>query len=973
MADSKTPGNNNIIEDLEVKIEKYPWAISPLLIDEFYIMGYTEFLKKEKIIKPIMQEINSKINYEEFYNLKEIKNTYLPTTFSMISSETKIRRIDIEHIIDYAFPIPPKIYYYIENKENVIKEPNETNIIFNNINNETVCNGYVYGFYEKQIIEIKKDINLCLFCPKFFIIISQYNYFYAFHKICKYIQEQFLNDNNEIPLEIQIYNIVNFLPCPLNSKIELEIFARNGVLNCKNLDEYKNLGNNITNNLIYLNQLGAFKHSEINFGKIFEICSPELIIQVLVLILSEGKVAFFHENLEILSYVIYFFYQITFPITPKENIYCLSPNTYYYADSIGFVEIIGFPCDFDKITDYHPNKDNYLITEKELEIQRKLTDISRLKQYTIINLKNGNIKFFSLEDEDEEDDCEINKDEKNNEEPTYDKDEQIRVDINNFLLSMFKNPDNHLSIELVEIIYDLYKTLLTLSILIKEKKYFSYFVENDDIKKCSLDVQEAFFRFIVLFCNNYFKVYVNYQKKKKEQESQEKKDTKESDKSSITDIEQKIFSSFRKTGYNDILNNMTGYYKEGEPLFMRASKKNFDNMMSLCKADKVNKLLFKGHFIEFLDSIFCNKKNMKQENITFFEFYKYYNEKMKKNIFYLAEDDIFDKRKIVKDKEIMYYYKYKTIKLSNNLLMKYNLYLSELDENIKYKLFPEKVKMINSLYSKDINRLIEDFLFNYKLINSRNLLQFSLLSIVILSIPELKLITFTGPIYQLFPTMNLQIRKYVELILNISYRYFSTKNDIEIKEELNQYFNIYKKAIEENNLFPNDELTLLQHKINEYIKTKKEGYNLITKNIINKIINTPEESLFTLTPDNLGENYEDLQKEGKVNKKISITGSLLDNKEISEEFIYYPKTLYKRLNELVYSFYQDLDLEKIRDEYYKLVINVMFYIRLMKEKFPENTLKFLFYCLIKEKESIKKEMINNSTPNPENIENGENK
>jgi hypothetical protein len=233
--------------------------------------------------------------------------------------------------------------------------------------------------------------------------------------------------------------------------------------------------------------------------------------------------------------------------------------------------------------------------------------------------------------------------------------------------------------------------------------------------------------------------------------------------------------------------------------------------------------------------------------------------------------------------------------------------------------------------------------------------------------------TFTDPIYQLFPTMNLQIRKYIELILNISYRYFSTKNNIEIKEELNQYFNIYKKAIEENNLFPNDELTLLQHKINEYIKTKKEGYNLIAKNIINKIINTPEESLFTLTPDNLGENYEDLQKEGKVNKKISITGSLLDNKEISEEFIYYPKTLYKRLNELVYSFYQDLDLEKIRDEYYKLVINVMFYIRLMKEKFPENTLKFLFYCLIKEKESIKKEMINNSTPNPENTENGENK
>jgi hypothetical protein len=394
--------------------------------------------------------------------------------------------------------------------------------------------------------------------------------------------------------------------------------------------------------------------------------------------------------------------------------------------------------------------------------------------------------------------------------------------------------------------------------------------------------------------------------------------------------------------------------------------------MSICKADKINKLLFKGHFIEFVDSIFYNKKNMKQENITFFEFYKYYNEKMKKDIFYLAEDDIFDKRKIVKDNEIMYYYKYKTIKLSNNLIMKYYLYLSELDENLKNKLFPEKVQMMNALYSKDINKLIEDFLFSYKLVNVRNLLQFSVLSIVILSIPELKLMTFTDPIYQLFPTMNLQIRKYVELILNISYRYFSTKNDIEIKEELNQYFNIYKKAIEENNLFPNDELTLLQKKITEYTKNKKEGYNLIRKNIINKIINTPEESLFTLTPGDLGENYEDLQKEGKVNKKISITGSLLDNKEISEEFIYYPNTLYKKLNELVYTFYKDLDLEKIRDEYYKLIINVMFYVRLMKEKFPDNTLKFLFFCLIKEKESIKKEEINNNTPNPKNKEDGEN-
>ena len=152
------------------------------------------------------------------------------------------------------------------------------------------------------------------------------------------------------------------------------------------------------------------------------------------------------------------------------------------------------------------------------------------------------------------------------------------------------------------------------------------------------------------------------------------------------------------------------------------------------------------------------------------------------------------------------------------------------------------------------------------------------------------------------------------------------------------------------------------------------------KNIINKILSTPEESLFKLIPDKLGlENYEDVQKEGKIDKKISITGNLL-GKEISNEFIYYPNTLYRKLNELVYKFYQSMDLSNDRDEYYKLIINVMFYIRLIKDKFPDNTLKFLFYCLIKEKEQIVKEAIkdyvgnnDSSTPSGDTQENAENK
>ena len=951
MSDSKAKSFS--VKDLEIETPKYPLAESPLLIDGFMIVGYTESLGTEKIIKPIIEEINSKKNYEELYNLTEKKNKYLPTNLSTIVSEIKITTLKTENIIEYAFSVPPKIFYFIEKNNQKIKEPDDINFIFENIfsdtNVEAVNIGYSYGFYQKQLIELNNGINLYIFIPKFFIIISQYSYFYAFHHICKYIKEQFLNPNNEIPLEIQIYNIVNFLPCPLNNKIEFKLFTKND-FNYKSLNEYLNFANKDKNNTIYLDKLGAFKHTEINMGKIFEILSPKIIIQILFIILTGGKIAFFHEDLEILDYIMYFFFQITFPITPIELILCKSPNLYYYSTEFAVMNVVGFPCNFEKIKQFNPIKKDILYPEKFLIYEDSIKRdkySEKLNKFEIIDLNNGNIKFWSLEDEnncndESEEDENAQKECKN---PTYSKDEQIRVDIYNHLLSLFKNPDINLNIELNQIIFELYNSLVSLSNIIKEKKYFSYFIENDDIKKYSLSIQEVFLKFLVLFCNNYFKISKNLNKNKV-QDPQEQNDNKSNEIKLISEIEEKVFSQFKITSYGDILKD----FDEHKVKTQSATRKIFDNLMQICKTNDMNKKLLNGLFIEFLDSIFLDKKEENKEVITFFEFFKYYNEKMKKKIFNWANDDIFDKRKIVKENETFYYYRYKSINLSNDLILKYNLYLSEIDGNIKNKIFPKKVKMKNSLNSKNINNIVDEFLISKAIYNTQNLLQFCILSTVILSIPELKLVSFAEPIYNLFSKMNFQIVKYVELILNISYRYFLNKEDIGAKEELIQYINIYKKAIEENNLNKCEELALLKNKIELLIKQKKEGNNLISKEIIKKILDTPEESLFILIPDKLESNdYEDILKEGKINKKISIKGDLLKNKEISEEFIYYPNTLFRKFDELIYSFYNDLDIEKIRDKYYKLILNTMFYIRLTKDNFPHNTLKFLFYCLIKEK------------------------
>ena len=115
-------------------------------------------------------------------------------------------------------------------------------------------------------------------------------------------------------------------------------------------------------------------------------------------------------------------------------------------------------------------------------------------------------------------------------------------------------------------------------------------------------------------------------------------------------------------------------------------------------------------------------------------------------------------------------------------IFRYNLYLNELDEKTKNQIFPKKVEMEkNKLYSRDIYNLIDDYLINNKFLSIVNLLQFCVLNIVILSTKDLKLLCFTNPIYELFTKMAFQIRKYVELILNVSYRILSNNSEFYLK------------------------------------------------------------------------------------------------------------------------------------------------------------------------------------------------
>ena len=293
------------------------------------------------------------------------------------------------------------------------------------------------------------------------------------------------------------------------------------------------------------------------------------------------------------------------------------------------------------------------------------------------------------------------------------------------------------------------------------------------------------------------------------------------------------------------------------------------------------------------------------------------------------------------------------------LILKYSNYLEELSDDDKDKIFPMRYKgksIEKIIYTKDFYNSYDKYMIKNNMINAKNLIQFCILNIVVLSISELKLIHFTQPIYSLLKDMNLGVRKYVELILNASYRFFFKKGST-LVNEANQYFDIYKNVIEEKNIFPNDELILIEKAIKEYLSSINVQSAIYPNETIVLILKKKEDEIFSLSTDKddnkkISKQYENLENRGEIKEKIALISNLLE-KEIKSEFIYYPITLYQKLNELVDKYYKDLDFEALdKNEYNNLIVNTIYYVRLINKNdnyhFPEGTEKFLFHCLLHE-------------------------
>ena len=362
--------------DLKLKkIKKYPYlGSSPNLIENFLIIGFEKTTKAE-----ILNDENFKIEvqeseYQGFPKLKKYFIENKPEVLNNISSDFSEHMIDEDLIVKYFFPDLTQIYYNKGEKldpinQNIIfclsadkltvKEPNnDEQNIEKKLNDHIMFNVFGYLFWEIQIMD-----NARFFFPKIFVFISQYSHFRYFSILAQNILFRLRKNSFEIPLEIQIYNIVNFTPSPIHCDLKLDLLANYDVFDMKKMykpndfeiikivdeDIKENINEPKQDNQIILPQLSGIPYFDIDLSYLFSYFDFESFFTTYMFSFLEFKTIFFSPNLNFLNTIMYIIRFLSYPfidINDNGQIYSISKEEFLNGGEIKN-NIIGVNCIYD--------------------------------------------------------------------------------------------------------------------------------------------------------------------------------------------------------------------------------------------------------------------------------------------------------------------------------------------------------------------------------------------------------------------------------------------------------------------------------------------------------------------------------------------------------------------------------------------------------------------------------------------------
>ena len=811
----------------ELLITKYPFlGYSDILIEYFSIIGYTEVFIPELISTFKLNQTNTNTN-NNTNNINQStlknKNPYRPTVLSSITSKNDYGIIDNELIITQLFPDNPRIILY----ENNQPEPEKSSVIYSFCFDSSdgkkklfyTCFGYL--FYELYKIPNQNSDEAYYYIPKAFCIISQYPFFNTFYLICKNIYNMIMNKLCKVPLEILIYNIVNYVPSPMNSNLELCLFG--------NEKEYKK---------ILLNQLNGYPIIDFDLYEIFNLLPLNLIIEIYIFIFLEQSVLFFSSNLELLNIIMYIFFLFNYPVI--DSIYywhIVSVSRYELIDDNKFV---GKPtANFLGINVAY----NESINTQVIGRNHHIVDIDNKKLY-YKEYKELNI---SLDDDD-----------KTNLLVNYI--ENILKEKNvtsNYLRQPLINLKNHLETFLGENVTNFSSN--------PKKNYVNFFkdeIKNMDRNKkileffydCNLTLLTEFYNDNEL--NTSFDLIIN----------KEKNNLSDSSSSNIkhnTDAEKIFLDTFRSTIKYKIY--FETFMKDFE--IMDVFKIPFlfsDKFIELKLNDKEHNIICCDNidYFNIIDHLYkLTNKQIKVRNINFNNFNRHYTEKLSIyfNSFYISEYDhkMFDQN----DKNMI-----KTVNRPEDQLINLNkkritryLYLLKnyYEKKNITKIFPqtsiieEKIKIMDR---RIINQVIKNNLIEKKFINSFNFLIYSLVYVVCLTIPFHsfdKMVKYFVEIQESMKLIKFFKRDYIYTLTKSIYKYYllnrkTKKYPNMVLTHVKMYLCFLATFIRQNNILPNEEMMLIltdffgdtiyqeREELNDLDEEKQNNLNQILNDNINK-------------------------------------------------------------------------------------------------------------------------------------------
>ena len=743
------------------QIKKFPFlGNSPNIMDYFAIIGY-----QENFFPKILDTWKKKYN------------EYAPTILSSITSNIDYGIVNNKLIISQIYPDNPIVLM----KNNSEKIENQTsNVVysfcFDSTDGKTkifyVCFGF--KFYEKYRYDITSEYYGEYYIPKAFCIISQYYYFSLFEYICKNIYDLFIRkEEEEIPIEIIIYNIVNFIPSPINYPLNLNIF---------NKKEEEN---------IEIGQLSGYPYLDFDLKQIFDLLPLYFILEIYIYTILEQSIIFFSSNLEILNMVMIIFYILNYPCNDstyfwhivsvsKDNLVDENKFVSKIMDSmIGVNSTYNDKIDTSSFGKYHliVDIDNKKIFSKQAS---RLSDIDEMQDYN---------KFRALSE---------------------------------YIQTIIKEKDKYVDSVFLKPFIDRLRKYLEIVLLenpafnfYPKNKYVNFFKSSKEIIKQNKRIQELFYDFylnilMIFYQDNILDSSFDKIKKDKLEDSYKriKKLMNFDINSPMNENEINFCKFFRDTmKYRIYFENFIINFELVDiytiPLYFS------DEFINIKLRDESNKIINKISLFYIMDSFYDINKHQIQ-NINLNNFYSLFKDTKLKKIIKLSNN--------LKNNHL--------ILLNKKLINKYIYFLKN---NLKKQELNDLLSSVGSqidnhilLFDKrNIHNIIQSKFEKKNFIDLSDYLTFSLVYIFAISLhlhTYLNMVNHLEKILSLLSETKLFLRQNICILIKSIYRFYLINKKEKIFPNVNffsikMYYYMLVNILIQKNIIPNEEMMIILNQI----------------------------------------------------------------------------------------------------------------------------------------------------------------